>query len=484
MKMNKLFAGLIAFVAGVALSAGSAFATKGYTIGDMAGAKLVPYYMAGHTVFTAVAVQNMSAREASTVAANAEVMAAEDALKTAMADTTSTQAALTMAEERVAAAKEAAYTEHLLVKVMVYDAMGMEVEMEYTPELCLAEMQAGYVLFTEHDVPEQHMDDRGMVLSMDMSGIPAEGFLKLVAGSKLQSCMPTRESGLAKVRLGASDGATPPVFAEADTDTVGSRMFAAWTILQDVGTGFFGTEIPTASVTLATDDDGTTADVDESTLGLGCYGDSMVGGDTGEFNLSLTTGQAGDRYRCGLIPERHNNAMTGDPAALDLANATPRSMVTVRFDVTEGSVNDVYVWLAMGEDDMDTPGSGVRRVDVTVTCEDGMMAQVPSTDPFADEGTMMDSAVVTLPDKINVIDPMGDALMPFASQCMDAGGRGTLQFMMPSGSYAGMAWTHISQRMMNFRMNQAGYNAGNPSNCNTVTSSSTDAMVLAAAGCD
>ena len=36
MKMNKMFAGLIAFVAGVALSAGSAFATNGYVGGDFA----------------------------------------------------------------------------------------------------------------------------------------------------------------------------------------------------------------------------------------------------------------------------------------------------------------------------------------------------------------------------------------------------------------------------------------------------------------
>ena len=42
MKMDKMFAGLIAFVAGVALSAGSAFATKGVIGGDPAMMKLVP----------------------------------------------------------------------------------------------------------------------------------------------------------------------------------------------------------------------------------------------------------------------------------------------------------------------------------------------------------------------------------------------------------------------------------------------------------
>lgn len=481
MKMNKLFAGLIAFVAGVALSAGSAFATKGYTIGDSSGAKLIPYFMAGDTAFTAIAVQNMSVREASTAARHTAVATAKTALMTAQDAETPDLDTIAAAEKTLMEAEEAIYMEHLLVEVIVYDAMGMAVEMDMPAELCLAEMQAGYVLITGPDVPDQHMMDTGLVLSMDMSGIPAEGFVKLVTGAKLESCTPSRATGLAKVRLGASNGATPPVFAEADEaagSRVGSRMIAAWTILQDVGTGFFGTEIPTATVTLAMDG----ADADDVGMGLGCYGADMVEGTTGVFNAAIANEPP---TRCGLIPERHNNTMTtADPPVLDLASATPRSMVTARFDVIEGTHNDVYVWLAMGEDDMDTPGSGVRRVAVTVTCEDGMMAQVPSMDPFADEGTMMSSAVVTLPDKINVIDPMGDALMPFASQCMDAGGRGILQFMMPKGSYAGMVWTHISQRMMNFRMNQAGYNAGNPSNCNTVTSSSTDATVLANAGCD
>ena len=47
MKMNKMFTGLIALVAGVALSAGSAFATAGYVGGDPAMMKLVPYFETG-----------------------------------------------------------------------------------------------------------------------------------------------------------------------------------------------------------------------------------------------------------------------------------------------------------------------------------------------------------------------------------------------------------------------------------------------------
>ena len=65
MKMNKLFAGLIAFVAGVALSAGSAFATKGYMSGDPAPMKLVPYYETGDSRATIIGIQNLSPQEAS-----------------------------------------------------------------------------------------------------------------------------------------------------------------------------------------------------------------------------------------------------------------------------------------------------------------------------------------------------------------------------------------------------------------------------------
>ena len=59
MKMDKFCAGLVALVAGLALSAGSASATKGHMVGDPAPMKLVPYYDAGETVATSIGVQNI-----------------------------------------------------------------------------------------------------------------------------------------------------------------------------------------------------------------------------------------------------------------------------------------------------------------------------------------------------------------------------------------------------------------------------------------
>ena len=77
MTMNKFFAGLIAFVAGVALSAGSAFATAGYVGGDPAMMKLVPYYETGPMKATIIGIQNMSPQEAATMALHAAVTAAQ-----------------------------------------------------------------------------------------------------------------------------------------------------------------------------------------------------------------------------------------------------------------------------------------------------------------------------------------------------------------------------------------------------------------------
>ena len=59
MKMDRFFTGLVALVAGLALSAGSAYATKGYLMGDSSPMKLVPHYEIGDTKATIIGVQNM-----------------------------------------------------------------------------------------------------------------------------------------------------------------------------------------------------------------------------------------------------------------------------------------------------------------------------------------------------------------------------------------------------------------------------------------
>ena len=101
-----------------------------------------------------------------------------------------------------------------------------------------------------------------------------------------------------------------------------------------------------------------------------------------------------------------------------------------------------------------------RRLSVSVACEDGTMAMIPDPDALAAPATMVSMASISAPGMVTMIDPAGDALGPFTSQC--DGGRGVLRFAMPNESNAGMVWTHISQRMSNFRMNMPGYNMADP----------------------
>ena len=77
MKMDKFCAGLVALVAGLALSAGNASATRGYVGGDPAMMKLVPYFETGAMKATIIGIQNLSEQEASTMTAAMAVMAAQ-----------------------------------------------------------------------------------------------------------------------------------------------------------------------------------------------------------------------------------------------------------------------------------------------------------------------------------------------------------------------------------------------------------------------
>lgn len=444
MKMNKMFAGLIAFVAGVALSAGSAFATKGYTTSDPAGMKLVPLYETGGMLFTAIGIQNMSMRADSTRTLHTAVTTAQTALDDAD-PTTLTGAAYAALEKALADAKMAAYMEHVVVNVMVYDAMGM---MMAETSLCMGENQFGYVVITESG-DAMSIPNRGMVLSMVDDEIPAYGYVTVKAGNKFTGC---------------TFGATAVAIAADPTTDTSTAEIAAWTILQDVGTGFFGTEIPTSTITMGTDEAATTT-MDESMM-ISCYGDpttatNAVGGArAGAFNATT--------FRCGLMPERHTFTLTTDtPPAIDTASS-PRGMVTTRFDVAEGTENDIFVWLAAGGDTDMTTYADRRMLEVMTYCEDGTMAMVPDMTPGAAEGAMVGMAMVPAPTMLTMIDPMGEMLMPFTEQCMDAGSRGVLKFKMPAGSYAGLAWTHISQRMSNFRMNMPGYNMANDDTCTNI----------------
>lgn len=471
MKMNKMFAGLIAFVAGVALSAGSAFATNGYVGGDHTRMKLVPHFEAGETRATIIGIQNLSPQESTTAAIHEAVMRAQAALTTAQGATPPDPTTIANAETALETTQMARYTEHLFITVNAHDAMGM---MMASATLCLAENQFGYVSL--QGSASMMMDSsQGAVLSMEDGDLAhGYGYVTITAENrKFTSCGETAPNLLTLVNtsdaaatIAAADG-TPPFgvtpATATDTNTANSRV-AAWTIIQDVGDGFFGTEVPTSSITMIDHDtDDTTPDV------IGCYtadatATPVVAARAGTFHMP----------QCGLIPERHNNTRDTTTAVLTTSSATPRATATARYDAGDESM--VYVWLAEGMDTEATIPSERRMLDVVVKCEDGTVMMAEDIDGN------MGPIEVPAPGMLTMIDPtMGDVGM-HVDMC--AGDRGVLEIMMPDNSHAGMVFSHITQMMGHYRMNFPGYSMASPTTCDATATATPDADDTGATVCE
>ena len=467
MKMDKLLAGLIAFVAGVALSAGSAFAqVNGYVGGDPSVIKLIPYYEAGETKATIIGVQNMSMREAATVEQHALVADIRSFLMGGNAITTRAQAALVaegatavdlvvgttelgeddlntkaFADAALETAMEAVMTEHLFIAVNAYDAKGMMVG---SAELCLAENQFGVVVLQGMSAMMANSYQM-QTLSMMDDEIPAYGWVKVIAETqKLSECgAGTRTSP--RVNILTAGHATP------DDDTDDSTMnaqtqVAAWTIIQDVGDGFFGTEVPTTTFNVADLD----SDMD-TPMTAACYDSD---GNTAGFQTDATGTGAFSMTTCGMIPERANNTRTDadsdpdTPTVLTNGTATVRGSAYARYDIGDESM--IVLWLASGEDTEDTRPRMSRDVQVMVQCENGMVVS-----QMENEFEEMADIMIDAKDKLTKIDPSMGAVGDATAMC--EGDRGVLQIMMPDRSHAGMAFTHITQMMGHYRMNFPAY---------------------------
>ena len=466
MKMNKMFAGLIAFVAGVALSAGSAFATNGYVGGDFARMKLVPYYETGDSKATMIAIQNLSPQEASTIALHEDVrdlkaylggtapsaevvtnltplLDPDPVADTAIGNDRDTVAGV---EEALAKAEAAIYTEHLFIMVSVHDAMGM---MMGSATLCLAEHQFGYVILQGPGMQDwQPMDsDQNKILSVMDDEIPAYGYVQVMGEArKFTGCGATAPNTLMRVD-NDTDSTNTPI---GPTD----GRIAAWAIIQDTGMGFFGTEVPVSTISMEKNAGAsTTTTDDDGDPELACYTNSNDAGDSNAAAENRTPNTSGNfmMSRCGLIPERHHIRLTGTAPDLmvDLIspNMTTNTNAIARYDIGDESM--VYVWLAKGMDTDDTTPSKRRMLDVVVKCEDGTVMM------DADIDGNMSPFKVAAPGMVTMIDPtMGDVGM---ATDMCEGNRGVLRITMPDNSHAGMVFTHITQMMGHYRMNFPGY---------------------------
>ena len=504
MTMNKFFTGLIALVAGVALSAGSAFATKGVMAGDPAMMKLVPYYETGDTKATIIGVQNLSPQEATTAALHMAVMAAQGLLD---GDDGADRNKTARLEGNLADAMDAIYTEHVFVSVGVFDDMGMMME---SATLCLAEHQFGYVVL--QGPSSEMMDYNQAAVRSYMDGdISAYGYVQIMAEDrKFTGCGAAAPNSLMNVDTDAD-------VAEVQVNGADSQL-GVWTIIQDVGDGFFGTEVPTSTISMAaarsvganadgvsapddftfdTDDDGieNLAEGAMETMldaELACYSDTRAADGTVDVTLTrparvtpdnapagVTPGQLPnsegefDQSRCGLIPERHfmlidamgNLDTTGEDRETDgtrsetdldnepdMDSSTFNGHAFARYDAGDESM--IVVWLAKGMDDPDGRPSHRRMIDAEVRCEDGTVVKNMDID-----GNPIDIKIPA-PTMVTMIDPNGDTLSEFTDMC--AGDRGVVRMTMPTNSHAGAVFSHITQMGGHYRMNFSGYNMASP----------------------
>ena len=356
MKMARIVGGIVAgVVVGLSLMVGSAFA---YEIGDKAANKVVPYYEVGGALATIIGVQTLAVGDNDDDATN---------------DT----------------------FDHLIVTVRVH---GTGADESIDTYLCMAENQFGYVVLQESAATEgQEIAHRGLVLSMAEDEIADTGYVTLTATDRVGDCSVGLTTQTQPVDV---DPPTPGT----DADEVFPAI-AAWTIMQDVGGGFFGTEIPTVT----------------------------------------------------------NNAM-----GLLSVGATSTAPVISRYDINPGneSVTDIYVWLKGGEDTTATPPNNQRVLRIAVHCEDGeVVDKLP--DPTEADSDNTKDITVPAPGPVTVIDPTAGDLGEATAMCLDNEGdrgRGVLGITTSKKSGGagtsrrdGMVWSHISQRGANFRMNFLGY---------------------------
>ncbi len=546
MKMDRFFTGLVALVAGLALSAGSAYATEGYVMGNPGPVKLVPHYEIGDTKATIIGVQNIASGDN-----DSNECQNTDTAMTALTDATAVPqcamdfdrddrtaptlpaATLTALDGSVVTAAQqmrmataqanADDAQNLVVTAVAYGPSGEE---QHSADICLAPGGFGYfslqMMGSDMDMDMANgavltMADGigvdGMMTSMDDAGRtitePAhvyKGFVVLSASHRVTFCDGRKTPNDEPVRVNTPSDNLPRAATGTDAATnrdiyITNPAIAAWTIVQDVGDGFFGVEVPTPSVTMARTP---TKVIQADSLMLDCYDtddDAAIAGvandaatATGGNEVTLNASQNVVRgsndeedsewnmMKCGLIPERHNNDRRHRLDPVDTAGgataanypvgapdtrgpqddaavtdgtagfATPRARAFVRYDTMDETM--VYAWM----------GAEGTALDITVHCEEGMETEID--DPSADTMSTLGTATIMVPGMTKMIDPAMGEVGDFTETCM--GTRGVLEIMMPDGSNAGMVWSHIKQMDGHYRMNFPGYSMADPTECRTV----------------
>ena len=312
-----------------------------------------------------------------------------------------------------------------IINVAVYDADGGVAAGGY---ICLGPDEFGYVVLQNAQPPLDQ--DFGIYFSVARDAIDSTGFVGLAYAGTRNSC---------------SDGA-----GATASDT--SSAMVAWAVLQDVGSGFFATEVPVVQVgwetaqtagspardlepycyanidptrqpvyNQFTDNTNTACNANYTFRASGpyCYLNTDQTRARADAQLNDAGNGCNDEFTHTFVPA--NTRLPAIPAAgpradvscdsdagcpgLVFNTATTVDTIGARFDVLSSnrSVSSVYLWL-------DTAPLDGREEEFSVICEDGMEQE----------------RMIDIDDHVTVINPSG----------MGCSGRGVLELTLPERASA------------------------------------------------
>ncbi len=377
MDRRKFGASLTALVAGAMLWASSAWALTGYLQGDPFHGKLIPFYRVGPNLATIIGIESTEGGFSGPNVDHGD----------------------------------------LALHVTIFSKRSTHIA---DFDLCLSPGDFGFIVLQQQAKTAAQANElfgppgrfhKARVFSVAGDGIPTEGYVTIGTIAEFTS----------------NNGGCGGAFL--DRGFIEDHL-ATWAILQDIGAGFFATEVPTASANVST----TTGVVVRN-----------GGPHPGLIPGPPATGTSDPFDGIPLI---------GTPAP---NGSAPSNTVIARFDVNPavGSVTEIFVWLMSNAFLVpNDPGSGVNRFTAILTgfldCEDEF--RVSATIPF--------------PDEVNIINVDRD--LKVVEQCKELGQyRGVLTFKMPD---TGFLWSQISQESEHFRETFLGYNLDcnqflDPSDC-------------------
>lgn len=295
--------------------------------------------------------------------------------------------------------------EYMLVHVAVFDPESIE-QLDF--DLCLSEHDFGFVVLQKGIVNDQQgaelafRGDKAAFLSLEAGDLTSPiGYVTLCA-RRIDNCTSRQIQ-------------SPPQ----------SPWLYAWTILQDIGSGFFATEVPTPP-----------ADAD------------LTGGEILSAGCEIPIGGVATRIEDCLTP--------------------PNRRVGARYDVNPliGASSSVIVWLS---DNALAPGArcsgdpGIPAAAAECTYDSGQgeckcSAQLRGED----EGRV--STRVPLTREVNVIDPSTLAGIGILKGEQPPEYRGILELRMPASSGgAGFIFSFVDQEGLHYRETFLGYDTGDTS---------------------